>query len=305
MCSSHHSAVSDLATNRRLKYAVLLNCAFVVLEFTAGILSGSLALVTDSIHNAIDSVTLLVAWLAGRLAQRPPDRWRTYGYHRAPVLAALLNGFVLLVVMVVIGYHAVERFQEPVQVHAGIVAITGLIGIVANLGVVMLLRQSQKRLHVRAAYLHNLTDAASSALVVVSGALIYLTGAYWVDLVLSLVICGLLGKSLLPTLRDAVHILMEGAPEGADPDRIKAAIMERFPEVTDVHHIHVWLTGDGMSALTCHIVVRPDVTHERDHELVANVRGMLKEDFDIAHPTIESEHESCETAKACDLERHE
>jgi cobalt-zinc-cadmium efflux system protein len=80
--------------------------------------------------------------------------------------------------------------------------------------------------------------------------------------------------------------------------------MRRFPEVTDVHHIHVWLHGDGMSACTCHIVVRPDVTHERDHELVAKVRDMLREDFDIAHPTIESEHESCETAKACDWNRH-
>jgi len=305
MCSSHQSTSSDLATNRRLKYAVLLNCAFVVLELAAGILSGSLALVTDSIHNAIDSVTLLVAWLAGRLAQRPPDRLRTYGYHRAPVLAALVNGFVLIVVMVVIGYHAIERFHEPVKVQAGIVTITGLVGIVANLGVVLLLRQSQSRLHVRGAYLHNLMDAASSALVVVSGALIYLTGAYWIDLVLSLVICAMLGKSLLPTIRDAVHILMEGAPEGADPVQIKAAIMERFPEVTDVHHIHVWLHGDGMSALTCHIVVRPDVTHERDHELVAKVRAMLKADFGIAHPTIESEHTSCETATACDWEHRD
>lgn len=304
MCSSLDRTSGDAATNRRLTYAALINCAFVVLEFTAGILSGSLALVADSIHNAVDSITIGVALLAGRLAGRPADRWRTYGYHRTKPLAALLNAFILFLVILGIGYHAIERFTKPVHVDSSVVVITGLIGVLANLSIVLILRASRHQLHVRAPYWHNLTDAASSALVAVSGALIYLTGAYWVDLVLSLLICGLLAKSVVPTVRESVHILLEGAPDGADGDRVRQTIL-RFPEVVDVHDVHTWLTGEGMAAVTCHVVLRADVPHEQDHDIVERIRAALRDELGVYHSTIMPEHKRCEQAERCTWNGHD
>ncbi|MCC6475355.1 MAG: cation transporter, partial [Burkholderiales bacterium] len=128
MCSTHGPGLSELKTNNRLKYATALNCIFVVLEFAAGVLSGSLALVTDSVHNAVDSLTLALAFLASWVSQKPADKLRTYGYHRAKVLMALMNAIILVFVLIGIGYFAFQRFANPMPVDGAIVAITGAIG---------------------------------------------------------------------------------------------------------------------------------------------------------------------------------
>ena len=304
MCSSHGPELPELKTNRRLKYAVALNCIFVVLEFAAGVLSGSLALVTDSIHNAVDSLTLALAFLAGWVSQRPADKFRTYGYHRAKVLIALANAVILVFVLAGIGYLALQRFADPQPIDALVMVATGMIGVVCNLGVVLILRPSSKEMHVRGAYLHNLTDAASSLLLGISGVVIYLTGAYWVDLALSLGLCLMLAKSLIPIFRDSVHILLEGAPDGVDIERVAERILS-FPEVSGVHDLHTWAQSDGMSSLTCHVVVRKEVPHERDHDLVDRLRAVLRDEFGVAHTTIQVEHEDCEQATSCRWDRHD
>lgn len=291
-------AVVDPDTASRLKYATGLNCLFVVLELVAGVLSGSLALMSDALHNAVDSVSLILAWLAERLALRPADQLRTYGYHRATVLCALLNSFILVAVVLGIAYEALERFYSPMPVNGAIVTITGVIGVVCNLGVAFTIRKSRKELHVRGAYLHNLLDAFSSLLVVISGALIYLTGAYWIDLVLSLAICIMLGRSILPIVQKSVHILLEGVPENIDPAKIKMAVLG-CQEVFDAHDVHVWLQGDGMPAMTCHVVIRPNVSHEQEHAVLDKIRAVLRDEFDITHSTIQAEHESCEQKPGC------
>lgn len=303
MCS-HHPHLNELATHRRLKYALLLNSLFVIVELGAGLLSGSLALLSDGVHNAIDSITLGTAWVASWLAMRPADRDNTYGYQRYPVLFALLNALILVVVVAGIAYNAFGRFLSPVPVDGTVVLVTGLIGIASNLGVVFILRDSRRALHVQGAYLHNLTDAASSALVVVSGAIIVLTGALWVDLVLSLLICAMLVKSLVPVFRKSVHILLEGTPEGIDLPKLRAAILS-FPEVAGVHDLHCWTHGDGMAALTCHVVIRAEVPHEKDHDLVNRLRMMLTSQFDVRHSTIQVEHEDCEQAPVCKWHSHD
>jgi cobalt-zinc-cadmium efflux system protein len=292
-----HSARSG-KTVSRLKLAAWLTVALVVFEIVAGFVANSLSLYSDAAHNVVDAMSLLLAWWGVRIAERPADKYRTFGYNRATVLIALFNAMILALVIIQIAIQGVERYLHPVAVDGTILGITGVVAIFANLGVALLLKSSSHQLHVRGAYLQNLADAAGSILLVVSGLIIRYTGAVWVDLILCAALCGVLVMSILPIFRSSVHILLEGSPEGVDADRVKEKLLA-LPEILQVHDLHLWVQGDEQAAMTCHVVIRKDVPHELDHALLDRIRDLLRDEFELHHTTIQLEHEDCEQSERC------
>jgi cobalt-zinc-cadmium efflux system protein len=188
--------------------------------------------------------------------------------------------------------------MHPVAVNGTIIGITGLVAMACNLGVALALRPSSKQLIVSGAYLHNLVDVLVAVSIIFSGVLIRYTGAAWIDLVLSGGICILIVLSLWPIVRRSVHILLEGAPDYADPRRLEEAILS-FPEVVQVHDMHTWMQGDGMAVMTCHVVVHEALPHDQDHVLLDKLREMLREKFGLTHTTLQLEHVSCEQSTHC------
>jgi cobalt-zinc-cadmium efflux system protein len=293
----HGNGLSERMLSR-LKYAALITIGYVLFELAAGVYSNSLSVFTDSAQNFIDAVALVLVWWTQRIAARPADRLRTFGYHRATILAALFNAAIMVPVVIEIGSRAVVRFMHPAAVDGAVLGITGFVGLIVNLSVVFLLRDNSNELHVRGAYLHNLADALASVALMVSGIVIAYTGAAWVDLLLAGIICGVITYTLVPIVRKSVHILLEGSPEGIDPEQVARSIRE-FDEVLQVHDLHTWMHGDGMPAITCHLFVRNSVPHDRDHVLVDNVRRMLRDKFEVTHSTIQIEHVKCEQNQRC------
>jgi cobalt-zinc-cadmium efflux system protein len=282
----------------RLRFAAGLTLAFVILEFCGGLYSHSLSVLGDAAQNFVDAIVLLLVWWSQRMSRRPADSLRTFGYHRTNILVALLNSVFIGVVVIDIAYQAVLRFIHPGVVNGTIIGAAGLLGLVCNIVVALTLRSNADKLHVRGAYLHTISDVLASALLLIAGIAIRMTGAAWIDLVLAAGICTAITATMIPVARKAVHILLEGTPDGVDPREIVKAIRQ-FPNVTQVHDLHAWTHADGMAAITCHVCVRQHVPHDQDHLLVEEIRKLLSERFGLTHSTIQIEHSTCEQSQKC------
>lgn len=292
-----HSGPSSRVLSK-LRIACLVMLGFVGIEIATGIWSHSLAIFSDAANNSVDTLALVMVWWSQKIASRPPDKLRTYGYQRTNVLVALLNVAIMVPVVIDIAYRAVMRFMHPVAIDGFAIGAIGLLGLLCNLAVVLLLRSNSDKLHVRGAYLHNAADMAGSVLLMISGLIIQATGATWIDLLLALALCSLITWSMWPIARSSVHILLEGTPVGLDADEIGSAI-ESVQNVIRVHDLHLWTHGDGMPALTAHVCLSSAVPHALDHKIVDDIRALLRERFDITHSTIQPEHLGCEQLEHC------
>ena len=272
------------ATSRRLAIALVLALAAAALEVTGSLLTGSLALLADAGHVLGDAGALSLALGAVWLAARPHSlRW-TFGYHRAEVLAAMLNGFALLAIAAFIVWRAVERMRSPAEIDAAGLTAFAAAGLALNLAAVLALRGPQS-INVRAARLHVLSDVAGSLVAVSAGVLTALTGATRVDPVLSLVIVALVVIAALRLLRETFAILMTRAPHGVDLAAIDAALRE-LEGVAAIHDMHCWTITTGFIAFACHLQLRP---HADGIEVVDRARTLLRERFEITHVTIQPE----------------
>jgi cobalt-zinc-cadmium efflux system protein len=280
------------AAGRYLGLSLGLTLLFVVAEAAAGYVANSLALLSDAGHNFADALALLFSWYAVRVARRPADARRTYGYHRVGVLAALANALSLVGIAGFIGWEAVERLRFPEPVDGGVMIGVALAAVLLN-GVITLWlhAEAQHDLNIRSAYLHMLGDALSGVGVVVAGVVVALTGQPAADPVVSLLIGAFILWTSWGVLTEAVHVLLEAAPKGVDVPRVVHAIRQ-VPGVEGVHDLHVWTIGSGMAACSCHIVVNHERTREgqRVHQAVAEV---LRHEFGIGHTTIQVEIEAC------------
>lgn len=279
-------------TERRLLIALILTGVILVAEVVGGLWTGSLALLSDAAHVFLDVFALGMSYLALRLAALPPDDRHTYGYHRWQVLAALLNGATLLLVAVEIFREAWARFQNPSPVLAGPMLAVAVVGLVVNLIVALVLREHDRHdLNVRSAFLHVAGDALVSVGVIVAGAVILLTGWQWVDPLVSV----LIGLTILwgsgRILRESLHILVEGTPEGLTAAQIAEAMM-KVAGVKDVHDLHVWTVSPGYVALSAHVVLA-DQALSQAQEVMDSLKRALAEGFGIAHTTIQFECASC------------
>jgi cobalt-zinc-cadmium efflux system protein len=293
--------------SRILSISALVTLVYILLLVIAGIRAHSLALLSEAGHNLSDFLALLLSLGAVYLQSRPPSSTKTYGYHRAGVLAALLNSGSLVIVSFLIFYEAFRRLQHPEHVHAGTMIWVAAAGVVMNGAIALMLYRSGGDVNIRSALLHELGDTLSTAAVIAGGWAIILTGQYWIDSALSFGIGVLILWSAFGILRETLNILLEGTPRGMSLSDVGDAI-RGIEGVKDVHDLHVWSIGSETHALSCHIAI-DDIPPSASERILRNVKDRLLASFRIDHTTIQFEHVECEVAHGCiipvtDSEQH-
>ncbi len=301
-----HSHGSDERTSKVLRVSLAVTLAYILLLVIAGVRAHSLALLSEAGHNLSDFVALLLSLVAVYLESRPPSATKTYGWHRAGVLAALVNAGSLVVVSFLIFYEAFRRLQSPEHVHAGVMIWVAAAGVVMNGVIALLLYRAGRDVNIRSALLHEIGDTVSTAAVIVGGWVILATGQYWIDSALSFGIGALILWSGFGICRETLNILLEGTPRGIRLDRVEAA-MRSVEGVNDVHDLHVWNIGSETRALSCHISIE-DIPPSVSERILRDVKERLHQEFRIDHTTIQFEHVICEVAHGCVIpvsEEHE
>jgi cobalt-zinc-cadmium efflux system protein len=281
---SHHHVPTDY--NRAFAAAVILNMGFVVVEAAFGVISGSLALLTDAGHNLSDVLGLLLAWGAALLARRRPSPRRTYGFSRATIIASLFSGLLLMGAVGAIGWEAVNRLMDPPEPAGLTIMVVAAVGVVINTATALFFLSGKDHdLNIRGAFLHMAADAAVSLGVVGSGALILIYGLNWIDPVISLVIAAVIFISTWGLLRDSMNLAVDAVPPNVDPDAVRD-YLAGLPGVRALHDLHIWPMSTTDTALTAHLVM-DDIPASDDY--LNEVAQVLKERFSINHPTIQLE----------------
>ena len=283
--------------SRVLKVSLFVTVAYIVLLVVSGIRAHSLALLSEAGHNLTDLLALVLSLTAVYLQNRPPSATKTYGYHRAGVLAALINAVSLVAVSFIVFYEAFRRIQNPEHVRAGLMIGVAAAGVVMNGVIALLLYRSSRDVNIRSAFLHEIGDTLSTAAVIVGGWVILVTGQYWIDSALSFGIGALILWSCFGIVRETLNILLEGTPRGMSLDHIGTAI-RGIDGVNDVHDLHVWSIGSETHALSCHISIA-DIPPSASERILRDVKECLHREFRIDHTTIQFEHAECEIAHGC------
>lgn len=285
------------STSRVLRFSLLVTAAYIALLVIAGFRAHSLALLSEAGHNLSDFLALLLSLFAVYLESRPPSSTKTYGYHRAGVLVALVNALSLVVVAFFIFYEAFRRIQSPEHVHAGLMIWVAAAGVIMNGVIAILLYRAGRDVNVRSAFLHEIGDTVSTAAVIAGGWAIMATGQYWIDSALSFGIGALILWSSFGIVRETMNILLEGTPRGLRLASLEAEI-RAVDGVNDVHDLHVWSIGSETRALSCHIAIA-DIPPSVSERILRDIKECLRHKFSIVHTTIQFEHAECEVAHGC------
>lgn len=279
----HHS--HDTSGGKALRSALALTLTFAAVEFVVGWWGGSLALMADAGHMLTDSTALGLAAIAAWFATRPADKRHSWGHGRAEIIAALINGGAMVVLVGVIVYNAIQRFQNPVEVRGLAVLVVAAIGLGINLAVLKVLHGGQKNINVRGAILHVMGDLLGSVAALTSGAVILLTGWTPIDPILSLLICALILFAAMQLLRTGLGVVMEQVPAALDLEAVRNA-MQGIDEVIEIHDLHIWQISSERVALSAHVVLDDLDTWP---DLLDRLNEMLLERFGIDHPTLQPE----------------
>lgn len=283
---AHGHSHAPASFGRAFAVGITLNAAYVALEVVYGLITGSLALLADAGHNASDVLSLLIAWGAVMLAKRPPGGRYTYGLRRSPILASLLNALLLLVAIGIIVAEAVQRIGNPADISGTTVFWVAAVGLVVNTGTALMFASGTHDLNIRGAYLHLMADAGVTLGVMVAGILIMLTGATWLDPVISLLIAAVVLWSTWGLLRGALEFSLDAAPESIDLVGIEA-YLRGLPGVESIHDLHVWPLSTTQTALTAHLVIPGGVA--RPDSLLHGAARALHDRFAIEHATLQLE----------------
>jgi cobalt-zinc-cadmium efflux system protein len=284
-------------TSRVLRISLVVTLAYIVLLVVAGVRAHSLALLSEAGHNLSDFFALMLSLFAVYLESRPPSSTKTYGYHRAGVLAALVNAVSLVAVSFLIFYEAFRRMRNPGEVHAKVMIIVAAAGVLMNGVIALFLYRAGRDVNIRSAFLHEIGDTVSTAAVIAGGWAILATGQFWIDSALSLAIGVLILWFGFGIVRETLNILLEGTPRGVRLERVETAI-RAIDGVNDVHDLHVWSIGSETRALSCHISIA-DIPPSASERILREVKECLHHDFRIDHTTIQFEHVICEVAHGC------
>jgi len=291
--SHNHSHEHDVEAmgDRRLGVAIAINMLLTLAQVVGGIVSGSLSLIADALHNFSDAASLLIAWVARKIGRQPADHFRTFGYKRAEVIATLINLVTLVLIGLYLIYEALWRLYEPQVIEGWTVIIVAAIALVIDIATAALtFSMSKHSMNIRAAFLHNISDALASVGVIVAGTLILFYEWYWSDTLFTLIIAGYVLYQAATLLPKAIHILMQGTPEGIVIDDVIYA-MQQVEGAINVHHVHIWQLDEHHNALEAHVVIE-------NYKLTDDVKHRLKQaltkNFSIEHSTLEFEESHCE-----------
>jgi cobalt-zinc-cadmium efflux system protein len=286
----HDHAHLHHASRRRLSQVLALTGVFLVVEVTAGLATGSLALLADAGHMLTDVAGLVLALLAMKLAERPPSPRRTFGYHRAEILAALINAVLLLGVAGYILREAWDRFREPHAVPSGTVLLVAAVGLLVNLAGAWLIRDgSETSLNLRGAYNEVVADALSSVGVIVGAIVMGLTGWPQVDTLVAVAIALFVLPRTWSLLRETLHVLLEGTPREVDLALLRST-MEGVSGVKTIHDLHVWTLTSGVHALSAHAILQEGAT---PGQVLGDLRSRVTAGFPISHVTVQLEEHCC------------
>ena len=276
----------------KLQLSLLATVAFIAIEFATGLVAGSLSLLSDAGHNFADALALGLAWFAVYLQGKPPDQTKTFGYHRAGVVAAFFNAASLVLMAFWIFYESYGRLVEPREVDERMMIYVALAGIAVNFFVMRALHtESKADLNIRGAYMHMLGDALSSIGIVAGGLLIAWTGWLWVDPALSALIATLILWTGWRIVSESLNILLEGLPTGMSLEGVRSALLD-LDGVLEVHDLHVWSLSSNSHAMCCHAVI-PDMPPSNSRAILDRINATLADRFSIRHATVQFEHRRC------------
>jgi cobalt-zinc-cadmium efflux system protein len=296
-----HGARRSLASGRKdLLIALSITLLMMVAEVIGGILANSLALLSDAGHMLTDNLALLLSFFAMTFAALPATERKTFGFYRLEILAAFVNGVILVLISLFIMYHAYLRMIDPQPVQGMLMMVVAIVGLIANvLGAFFLHKHSKTSLNVRGAYLHIIGDALSSVGVVIGGVIIFFTGWYLIDPILSMMIALVIIYGAWSLVKESVSILLESAPAHLDIVHIGEEIA-RIKGVREAYHIHLWTITSGVHALSAHVIIEDQLV-SMSREVLDEIRSHLSEKFNVDHSTIQLECEKCGTDPVCGL----
>jgi cobalt-zinc-cadmium efflux system protein len=283
---------SHSSTGIRLLITVLLNLFITVAEVIGGIISGSLALISDALHNFSDAISVIISYIAIKLKERDSSSKHTFGFKRAEILAAVINSSILVIISIYLFYEAILRFQNPEPIKGVLMTVVASIGLAANIaGTLLLKRDAKTSMNIRSSYFHLLSDAVSSVAVITGGLAIVVWKVYWIDPVLTILISIYITRESFKILFEAIHVLMEGAPPDISIREIQSEV-EKLERVENIHHVHIWTVGENDVHLEAHINVA-DMMISKSNVMYVQIEALLKSKFGINHITLQFECEQC------------
>ena len=289
MSHSHHHHHQQMK-GRDLLIAIVLNISITLAQVVGGIISGSLALLSDALHNFTDVISLIISYVANRLSRKEASTRRTFGYKRAEIIAAFINAASLLVIAIYLVYEAVVRFIHPKPISAGLVIWLALLAIVANgVSVLLLQKGKEKNMNIRSAYLHMFSDMMASVAVLLGGLLMRYFGWFWVDSLLTILIAIYLVVVGYDLLNKSFKVLMLFTPDDVDLNALRASISEH-PDIGNVHHIHIWQLNEHEVHLEAHIDFNRDITLSEFDSILEEIEHILHADFGVNHVNIQPEY---------------
>jgi cobalt-zinc-cadmium efflux system protein len=288
--SHNHQHTHNDLKGRNLLISIVLNLLITVSQAIGGLVSGSLSLLSDALHNFSDVLSLAVSYIADRYSKKNASAERTFGYKRAEIIAAFVNASSLLIVALYLIYEATIRFLNPQEIKSGIVIWLALLGIVANgISVLLLRKDAKENMNMRSAYLHLITDMAASVAVLIGGLLMKYYGWYWVDSVLTVLIAVYLLFMGYDLLKSSFKVLMLFTPDDIDLTKISLALSE-IPEIKNAHHMHVWQLNEKEIHLEAHIEFYKNITISEFDNIIVKIEELLYHDFGINHVNIQPEY---------------
>lgn len=288
--SEHHHHHHHDVSGKNLFITIILNIIITISQIVGGILSGSLALLSDAMHNFSDVLSLVIAYVANRLAARPNTQEKTFGYKRAEILAAFFNASVLIGIGIFLIIEAFHKFYHPEVINSIWVIALGVLSIVLNaLSVLLVKDDAHDNMNIRAAYLHLLTDVMTSVAVVFGGLLMYYFNVFWIDPLISLLIALYLIWASIGLVKEAFSILMQFTPHNIKIEEVAQAI-KNIKEIKDVHHIHIWKLNDKSIHLEAHLDYKNNLLLEQTGKILDNLEELLHHQFEITHTTFQCEY---------------
>lgn len=287
---NHNHSHPDLK-GRKLLLSIFLNVIITVAQVIGGIISGSLSLLSDALHNFSDVLSLTVSYVADRFSKKDASVTKTFGYKRAEIIAAFVNSATLIVVAIYLIYEALLRFMNPKAIESGLVIWLAILGIIANgFSVLLISKEAKSNMNMRSAYLHLLTDTAASVAVLIGGLLMKYYEWFWVDSLLTLLIAIYLIFMGYDLLKSSFKVLMLFTPDELSLEEVSKVIC-KFPEIKNVHHMHIWQLNEQETHLEAHLDFYEDITLLEFDAVLTKVEEVLYHDFGINHVTIQPEHQ--------------